>query len=100
MQQWSEAASCFRNAIELRADFAWSHYNLGEALHELKEFDDALEAYKAAKKLEPNLPQVTQKIGAVLHQRSLESRRQALAFCREQIAQEPENIELYHQVIS
>ena len=100
MQQWSNAAACFAKAIKLKPNFAWSYYNLGEALLELKKFEPALKAYQAAQEIDPKLAEVKQKIATVLHQRSLATRQEALTFCQSQVAQNPDNIELYHQAIA
>jgi O-antigen biosynthesis protein len=100
LEQWQTAVNTYRQAIELKGDFVWSHYNLGEALVKLETWDEALQAYQTAQKLDPNLPEPRQKIGEVLRQRTKTSRQEALNYCLEQIAQDPDNIELYHQAIS
>ncbi|NJO96512.1 MAG: tetratricopeptide repeat protein [Pleurocapsa sp. CRU_1_2] len=100
LQQWQSATDSYRQAIQLKPDFVWSHYNLGEALAKLEQWDEAAKAYQTAQKLDPNLPEPRQKIGEVLHQRTKSSQQEALAFSLEQIAQDPDNTELYHQAIS
>jgi O-antigen biosynthesis protein len=100
LEQWQSAANAYRQAIELKPDFVWSHYNLGEALVKLGAWDEALKAYQTAQKLDPNLPEPKQKISEVLRQRTKTSRQEALAYSLEQIAQDPDNIEFYHQAIS
>lgn len=99
-EQWQKAASSFRQAIELKPDFVWSHYNLAEALVALEQWGEALSEYKVAQQLDPSLPQIKQKIGAILHQRSKESKKEALSFCQAQIKEDPDNVDLYHQAIS
>ena len=100
LSQYQEATESFRQAIELKSDFVWSHYNLGEALAHLGQWDEALACYQHAQSLDPDLPQIKNKIGGILYQRSKRSRQEALSFCLEQLKQEPDNIELYHQAIS
>ena len=73
---------------------------MGEALTHLGQWDEALASYQAAQNLDPDLPQVKNKIAATLYQRSKRSQQEALAFCLEELAKEPDNIELYHQAIS
>jgi O-antigen biosynthesis protein len=100
LEQWQTAAKAYCQAIKLKGDFVWSHYNLGEALAKLEQWDEALTAYQTAQQLEPNLPEPRQKIGEVLRQRTKSSRQEALNYSLEQIAQDPDNVELYHQAIS
>jgi O-antigen biosynthesis protein len=100
LEQWQLAATSYRQAIELKGDFVWSYYNLGEALAKLEQWEEAAKAYQTAHKLAPNLPEPRRKIGEVLHQRTKSSRKEALAYSLQQIAQDPDNIELYHQAIS
>lgn len=100
LAQWQPAAASFRQAIALNPDFVWSHYNLGEALAELEQWDEALSAYRQAQEIDPKLPQVRNKIARILQKRSQKSQQEALAWCKSQIQQEPDNIELYHQAIA
>lgn len=100
LEQWQSAANAYRQAIKLKPDFVWSHYNLGEASAKLGQWDEATKAYQEAQKLDPNLPEPRQKLGEVLHRRTKSSQAEALAYLLEQIAQDPDNIEFYHQAIS
>jgi O-antigen biosynthesis protein len=100
LEQWESAANAYRQAIKLKPDFVWSHYNLGEALAKLAQWDEATKAYQGAQKLDPNLPEPRQKLGEMLHRRTKSSRQEALVYSLEQIAQDPDNIEFYHQAIS
>ena len=100
LEQWKSAADYFIQAISLKADFVWSHYNLGEALSNLEQWDKALLAYESAYKIDPDLPEAKTKISSILYQRSQRAQQKALSFCKSQIVQNPDNIELYHQAIS
>ncbi|MGL5941361.1 MAG: tetratricopeptide repeat protein [Waterburya sp.] len=100
LEQWQASANCYRQAIKLKPDFVWSHYNLGEALVKLAQWESAAQAYQTAQQLNPELSEPRQKLGEILHQRSKSSRQEALVYYQEQIAQNPDNIELYHQAIS
>ena len=100
LEQWQEAADSLRQAIKIKPDFVWSHYNLGEALAELEQWDEALTSYQLAKELDSQLPRVKQKIARILRRRSKSSQQEAIAFCKAQIQEDPDNIELYHQAIS
>ncbi|MGL5832578.1 MAG: tetratricopeptide repeat protein, partial [Waterburya sp.] len=100
LEQWQSATNAYRQAIKLKPDFVWSHYNLGEALAKLGQWDEATKAYQGAQKLDPNLPEPRQKLGEMLHRRTKSSQEEALAYSLEQIAQDPDNIEFYHQAIS
>ena len=100
LEQWQSAADSFRQAIKLKPDFAWSHYNLGEALSQLGQWEEALSCYKSAQNLDLGLAGIATKISAAMQQRSQQLQQEALSFCVSQLAQEPDNIELYHQAIS
>ncbi len=100
LQQWQSAADYFTQAISFKADFVWSHYNLGEALSNLEQWDEALAAYQSAREIDPDLSEAKIKIGSILYQRSQQSQQKALSFCKNQIEQDPDNVELYHQAIS
>lgn len=100
LEQWQQAAEYFTQAISLKADFVWSHYNLGEALSELEQWDQALGAYQAAQQIAPDLPEARVKIGRILYRRSQQSQEQALSFAQNQLQEDPDNIELYHQAIA
>jgi O-antigen biosynthesis protein len=92
LEQWQSAVESYRQAIKLNPDFVWSHYNLGEALVQLAEWDEAAKAYQTAQQLNPELSEP--------RRRSKSSRQEAIAYYQEQIAYNPDNIELYHQAIS
>jgi|GEM_PF-253697 len=100
LEQWQKAADSLTQAIKLKSDFAWSHYNLGEALFHLEQWEQALECYQKAQALDPKLPQVNTKIGAVMNRRTQQLQQETLSFCLDRLKEDPDNIELYHQAIS
>ncbi len=100
LQRWQEAADCYQRAIKFNPDFAWSYYNLGESLAKQERWDEAIAAYNSAQKLQPNLPDLAQKIGDALHKRTQQAQHQALAFYEQEIAANPDNIQLYHQALA
>ena len=53
--QEAEAVEQFRRALELRPDFATAHNNLGIALRELGQFDEALEHFRRPSSSSPTL---------------------------------------------
>jgi tetratricopeptide (TPR) repeat protein len=49
------AIACYRRAIELKSDFSWFHYNLGEVLTKKGQIDEASSCYRHALELEPKI---------------------------------------------
>ena len=45
---WKQSATCFSKAIKLKTDYAEAHHNLGIALDNLGQLEDAIECYKHA----------------------------------------------------
>jgi Flp pilus assembly protein TadD len=52
--KWDEAASCFRQAIDLEPDRAEAHNNLGIALCNLRRFPEAERCFQEAARLKPD----------------------------------------------
>ena len=97
--QWSEAAAALRQAIALNPSFHWSHYNLGDALIRQQQWDGAIEAYRCALELEPNLSQAQQKLSDALRLRAKKDLTEALDFYRQEIAQNPDEVQNYHKAL-
>jgi len=51
--RYSQAAECFRRAIDAAPDSVDAHRNLGEVLHGMGHLDDSLAAYRKALQLDP-----------------------------------------------
>ncbi|TAE90940.1 MAG: TIGR04372 family glycosyltransferase [Verrucomicrobia bacterium] len=62
----AEAIDNYRIAIEQNPNFYWSHHNLGEALAELRVWDEAVASYHNAIKLNPNSAYSYYKMGESL----------------------------------
>ncbi|MHB1239680.1 MAG: tetratricopeptide repeat protein [Gammaproteobacteria bacterium] len=54
LQEFEQAATCFRRAIKLQANVPMAHYNLGIALIKVAEFDAAIASLKEAVRLSPD----------------------------------------------
>ncbi|MBI2049697.1 tetratricopeptide repeat protein [Candidatus Roizmanbacteria bacterium] len=54
LQQWDNAQNQFQIAINLKPDFANSYYNLGHALEQKGELENALTQYELVKRLVAN----------------------------------------------
>jgi serine/threonine-protein kinase len=60
-----ERVGCFRAALALRPDSAIAHYNLGWALYENKDLDDAEQYFRQALQLQPGLAPAHNGLGSV-----------------------------------
>jgi tetratricopeptide (TPR) repeat protein len=61
-QQWDQAASCYKTALEEFPDNPKALSSLGLALFEVQAFADSLQAYQKAVKVSPNDPVPTAKV--------------------------------------
>ncbi|MDJ0903534.1 MAG: tetratricopeptide repeat protein [Xenococcus sp. MO_188.B8] len=95
-----EAVTVFRKAISLKADFAGAHCNLGDALNKVGQWRSAASAYQAAAEIQADLPYLHQKLGHVLFRQSERDRQTALKYFMEAIAQDPSQINNYHQALA
>ena len=89
----------YRKAIALNRSHCWSHYNLAEALVELEEWSEAIAAYGEAMKLEPNLPDVEDKINNALHRRIEWDLESAFNYYLMAIEHEPTDIQSYEEAL-
>ena len=62
LSQWENAQNQFQAAIQLKQDYANAYYNLGHALEEKGDLQNALQAYQTVKTLVANDPENTKKI--------------------------------------
>lgn len=54
LEHWQGATEAFKQAIQLKSDFAEAHYGLGVASGQLGRWPEAVEAYKQAVQLKPD----------------------------------------------
>ena len=66
MGRLEEAVSNFTQAIELKANYAEAHSNLGNILQELHRFDEAEASYKKAIKANPDFAEGHNNLGVIL----------------------------------
>lgn len=64
LKLWDQAQNAFQQAIQLKPDYANAYYNLGHALEEKGDLQNAVQAYKAVKQLIINDPESMKKIDA------------------------------------
>ncbi|MBI4097346.1 MAG: tetratricopeptide repeat protein [Candidatus Levybacteria bacterium] len=64
LAQWDNAQNQFQLAVQLKQDYANAYYNLGHALEEKGDLQNALQAYTAVKTLVANDPENLKKITA------------------------------------
>ncbi|MBI4084382.1 MAG: tetratricopeptide repeat protein [Candidatus Levybacteria bacterium] len=64
LTQWDNAQNQFQIAIQLKQDYANAYYNLGHALEEKGDLQNALRAYQTVKTLVANDPENLKKITA------------------------------------
>jgi tetratricopeptide (TPR) repeat protein len=98
-KQWKEAAEAYEKAIELNRKFSWSHYNLGEVLVQQQKWDEAVVAYRFALQIQPDLPQVEEKLNDALHYRVKSNLNLALSYYRQAIERDPTDIESYTKAL-
>jgi tetratricopeptide (TPR) repeat protein len=55
LERLQAATACFRTATQLKPDYDVAYYNLGRCLHRLGDRVEAIEAFRAALRCEPNL---------------------------------------------
>ena len=51
---WNQSAICFSKAIKLKTDYVEAHHNLGIALDNLGQLEEAIQSYTKALELEPD----------------------------------------------
>ena len=51
---WNQSAICFSKAIKLKTDYVEAHYNLGIALDNLGQLEEAIQSYTKALELKPD----------------------------------------------
>lgn len=68
-QQWQEAITCYRQAIQRWPNQAHAHASLGKALAALERWTEAIEAYQQAMELAPERTEYTLAFGDVLIRR-------------------------------
>ena len=100
LNRWSEAIAAYRQAIALKSDFAWSYYNLGKALSKIKDWEEAYLAYQQGQKLDPELPQVADKITYALHYRIKSDFNSAYKLYLQAIKRNPDNLDNYEKALS
>jgi len=59
-EHWDIAANFFRDAIAISSNLAEAHFNLGLALDQMGNHQEAAEQFKTAKELAPNNPKITE----------------------------------------
>ena len=99
LENWSEATELYQKSLAINPNFDWCHYHLGEALVNLDRWEEAIFAYQKALDLNSNLPKIHKKLADSFYQRANLDRESLLADYRNQIAEDPYNISLYHQAI-
>ncbi|MFM6206269.1 tetratricopeptide repeat protein, partial [Planktothrix sp.] len=93
------AIAAYQKAIELDPNFVWSHYNLAASFEQLGQWDEAVEAYRQALKIQPDLPNLEEKLNQALHQEVKGKLEQALSYYRQTIENDPTDIESYQKAL-
>jgi tetratricopeptide (TPR) repeat protein len=52
--RFDDAVAAYKQAVELKPDFSWSHHSLGDVLLKLERWEDAVAAYRKAIELNPD----------------------------------------------
>ncbi|HTS69910.1 MAG TPA: tetratricopeptide repeat protein [Terriglobia bacterium] len=66
-RKFEQSVKYYQKAIELRGDNATFHMNLGTSYYHLKKFDLAVQEYRTALGLDPNVIKEQSAVGTVLH---------------------------------
>lgn len=65
-QNWQEAIDSYQKALELKIESPfWTYKNLGDALREVGQLDQAISSYQQAIAIEPNQPEAYDSLGQV-----------------------------------
>jgi len=86
-----EAARCFYQAVREQPDFSDAHYNLGVALHELKQLAEASACYEQVVRLQPDHASAWNNLGVA--RRLLGQRQKAVEAHRRAVALDPGQID-------
>jgi tetratricopeptide (TPR) repeat protein len=86
--QLQEALTAFKDAIELRPDFALAYNNIGGVYRDLEKPDEALAAYREAARLAPTLPLALSNLGQALLEKG--ERDEAEKYCKEAVRLSPQ----------
>ena len=65
-EQWNQAASHFRKAIEIDPNYKEAYYNLGNALDDTGDLKGAVENYRRAIEIDPKLKEAYYNLGSAL----------------------------------
>ncbi|MDE5110924.1 MAG: tetratricopeptide repeat protein, partial [Trichodesmium sp. St7_bin2_1] len=93
-----EAIQAYRRAIELNPDFTWSYINLGNALWEIGNWQEAIDPYSRALELEP-VPEAYQKLGDALKKRAELDLEESIKWYKKAIENSPDDEQLYHKAL-
>ncbi|MGC2047907.1 MAG: tetratricopeptide repeat protein, partial [Gallionella sp.] len=61
-----EAVACYRRALQIRPNFAMTHFNLGNTLKDLGRLDEAAVSYRRALEIKPDYAEAQCNLGVVL----------------------------------
>src|SRR5215203_4785562 len=81
--KYEDAVKSYKQAINLKADYADAHYNLGDAYFQLTQYKKAIEAYKQAIRYRPESARTQNNIGTAYYK--LGDRKKAIQAYKEAI---------------
>jgi Flp pilus assembly protein TadD len=85
-----------RDAVRYRSDFAQAHHNLGVALFQQGQLEEAFQSLQQALQLKPDYADACYNLGIVLDARG--QRAEAVAYYRQALRLEPERAEVYNNL--
>jgi tetratricopeptide (TPR) repeat protein len=91
--RWTEAVTCFEQAIAGQPDFADAHLGLGVALAHLRRSAEAVPHYQRALRLRPNWPEAYANLGLAF--RKLRQFDDAIASYRQALQLQPDRADLH-----
>ncbi|MGC1305932.1 MAG: tetratricopeptide repeat protein [Phormidesmis sp.] len=115
--QWKKAIAAYSQAIQLNANFSWSHHRLGDCYKKTGDWQAAAAAYRKALKLNPDfvwsyysLAEVAEKLAAwptaaqhyrqvlTLEPENAQAGPRLVAVLRQLLVEEPRNIAYYQEL--
>jgi len=94
--QGKDALEAFRKVVELMPNDPDAHYNLGNALKDIGQFDNAASSYRRVLKMKPDFAEAHNNLGITL--RNLGQIEEAVASCRRALEIKPNLAEAHNNM--
>jgi Tfp pilus assembly protein PilF len=88
-ERYAEAEAAYRQAIELKPDYALAYNNLGKVLHDQGRVDEAIAEYQKAIQLDPKIAMAHANLGGALYNKGRVD--EAMTECQKALELDPKN---------